>query len=499
MTQDQLLKNLSQQFNVIGFVDLADLIAAPNSAYKFFKSHHKSVYDHNDRIVIYSNSPISDSILKHLYQTANIIDISIWFVLLVTKDNITDQLKHACDQYSSDSIPFQNLQFDLVDSQPLVENFHLPETMCAIPWSNIEIKQTGTITPCCMSNGQFGNIQTDSLIDVFHGSQMQKLRQDLLSGHKPKVCQGCWDKEDQGLTSIRQHNIKRLRDPFMTKFLDDPQISYLDIKFNNTCNFKCRICAPESSSLIANERHKFLGIRIIPQNKWSEQDQFIDQFNQLLPNLTNIDMYGGEPFLIKKFSTVLKTAVEQGWSKNIRLHYNTNGSIWPGEFIEYWPHFQHVDIHFSIDAIGKQFELQRGSTWNEVESNILRIKNLNFSNMSFSVMPSISIMSIFDIDQVLDWANKHNFPVFVSHVTSPSHFSLSNLTREAKDLILNKYQNSNWPEIQHILKSINDHPDSDGRAFCEETLWYDSVRKENFAESHPEIAKAMGYVYNKDL
>jgi organic radical activating enzyme len=210
-------------------------------------------------------------------------------------------------------------------------------------------------------------------------------------------------------------------------------------------------------------------------------------------------MYGGEPFLIKKFSSVLETAIEKDYAKNIRLHYNTNGSVWPDKFVEHWKHFQHVDIHFSLDAVGKQFELQRGGKWEDVEANILRIKNLNYPNMSFSIMPAVSIMNIYYIDQVLDWAEKHKFQIFVSHVTTPVEYALSNLTQQAKDMILEKYKNNAWPEMKKILELIKSLPTSDGVLFCQKTQWFDSIRNENFAENHPEIAKAMGYVYNKDL
>ena len=104
-----------------------------------------------------------------------------------------------------------------------------------------------------------------------------------------------------------------------------------------------------------------------------------NQINHLLPSITNIDMYGGEPFLIKRFSEILKSAVDRDLAKHIRLHYNSNGSVWPSELINYWPNFKLVDINFSIDAIGDQFNLQRGGSWNDVESNILKIKNLGFN------------------------------------------------------------------------------------------------------------------------
>lgn len=499
MIPAQLQDLLSSKFNLIDFVDLADLTDNPSLIFNLFKSNSKQEFLVNDRLVIYTSQTIPDQLIAHLYHNANFIDISNFFVLLCTSTDINQQLSRVCNSDSSDHVPFQNLVVALTDTKNLSDGYKLPEIMCAIPWMGLEIVSSGDIKPCCVSRDSIGNIQKNSLSDVFYSNYMQQLRQDFLNGKKNSNCNTCWHHESKGLTSIRQLNIKRLKEPFLTKFLHKPEITQLDIKFQNTCNFKCRICNRDSSSLYAAEESKFCGIPLVTQNKWSESDNFINQINNLLPSITNIDMYGGEPFLIKRFAETLKLAVNQGLAKNIRLHYNSNGSVWPAEFIGYWPDFKLVDINFSIDAIGDQFNLQRGGSWHDVESNILKIKNLGFSNMTISIMPTISIMNILYIDQVIEWAKQHNFQLFVNYLVGPPEFALSGLTKQAKDMVLKKHQNSLWPEMKNILNYIQSSPDSDGTMFCKKTQWFDSIRKENFSDGHFEIANAMGYVYNKQV
>jgi sulfatase maturation enzyme AslB (radical SAM superfamily) len=289
------------------------------------------------------------------------------------------------------------------------------------------------------------------------------------------------------------HNIKRLKKQFLSKKLSQPTLTTLDLKFNNTCNFKCRICGSGSSSLFALEEHKFRGIPLVIQDNWSESESFMNQVIYHLSNISNIDMFGGEPFLIKKFKKVLKLAVEKEYSKNIRLHYNSNGSVWPEHFLPSWPEFKLVDIHFSIDAIGRQFEIQRGGVWSEVEDNILRLKELALPNLRISLMPTISIMNVYYIDEVYNWAVKHGFPLFVSQARG-SGFELCGLTKEAKQAIINKFKNHPWIEMQNIVKTIQTMPDSDGQAFRNKISHFDRIRKENFSESHPEIAKFMKYL-----
>jgi len=494
----ELELQLRSEFDVKIMQDMGELSTAPNALFKLLNSVYQEKYELNDRLVFYTSHFLTEKFLKHLIEAVNFIDISNCFVLICAPKEFEQTIMSLCQQYSKDSVPFRFRATDLSSTKSFEDRFLLPDTICAIPWTNLEILQQGTITPCCMSKLNLGNVKTTKLEQAFNSDKMQKLRNSLLAGDRPAECNDCWKVEDQNLTSIRMHNINRLKKEFLTTYLDQPQLSTLDIKFNNTCNFKCRICSADSSSLFAAEDYKYLGKTLIIQDNWSESQDFIDQVVLHLPNIHNIDMYGGEPFLIKKFKEVLKLAVENNHAKNIRLHYNSNGSIWPKDFLPYWANFKLVDIHFSIDAIGQQFDLQRGGQWQEVEDNILKLKNLGLPNLNIRIMPTVSAMNVYYIDQVYDWATKHGFPIFVSHARGEG-MELQNLTSHAKSMIVEKFKDHPWDEMQQIIKIIQTLPDNNGKDFQSKIEYFDKVRKENFSESHPEIANAMGYVYNTNL
>jgi MoaA/NifB/PqqE/SkfB family radical SAM enzyme len=487
MNKDQLKKTLDTKFNVVSFVDLAHLTTSPSAAYHFFKNVYQTEYSDSSRIVLYSSFVPSTELIKHIYNVVELVDISCYFIMFCIPPASTKTV-HQLDS----DIEFQYFYINLEETIELSNKFFLPKTICAFPWSHIEIKHDGTISHCCNGNYNAGNIIKDTLKNTFD-NKFVHIRNDLLTGKKPKECASCWKKESQGVTSIREYNAKRLIDSFLGETLDNPKIKSLDIKFQNTCNFKCLICNSQYSSLHAQEQYKHLKIPLKTQVPWSESESFLNQVNDLLPSLTNIDMTGGEPFLIKNFKTVLQSAVERGLAKNIRLHYNTNGSVWPEDFINYWKHFKEIDIHFSIDAIGNQFEYQRGGSWHEVESNILKLKNLNYENIRISVMPAISILNVYYLDQVVDWATKNNFPLFAQYVYNPT-LALNELTQQAKDMLNEKYKSTSWNEVQKILELINSIPPSDGKKFCTHIQWYDTIRKTNFANAHKEMAHAMGYL-----
>ena len=111
-------------------------------------------------------------------------------------------------------------------------------------------------------------------------------------------------------------------------------------------------------------------------------------------------------------------------------------------------------------------------------------------------MPAINIMNIFYIDELFQWATKLSLPITPLYVTTPIGFALKHLTTDAKNLIINKFQNYPWPEMKNILNYVKLAPDSDGQEFNKLCKYFDHLRNQNFADSHPEIAKAMGYVYN---
>jgi hypothetical protein len=65
--------------------------------------------------------------------------------------------------------------------------------------------------------------------------------------------------------------------------------------------------------------------------------------------------------------------------------------------------------------------------------------------------------------------------------------------------VLNKLKTTFWTteryqsEVDSLIKFIESGPGSDGKLFLERMQRTDAYRKQNFMDTHPEIAKAMGY------
>jgi sulfatase maturation enzyme AslB (radical SAM superfamily) len=326
---------------------------------------------------------------------------------------------------------------------------------------------------------------------------MQKLRSEFLSGGKPSTCEHCWHLESQNLSSNRQWHVKHLSKKFFLNYVDDIKIRSLDIKSGNVCNFKCRICNPKSSSLFAEEVRKFKTITV--DDRWNEYNDYVwEELQELLPDIENIDFYGGEPFLVKKIPELLKYAVDNHFANNIRLHINSNGSVFPEKLIPVLLQFKSVDLALSIDNIGERFELERGGSWQEVCDNILNFAKLRSSTFNVYLMPTVNIQNILYLDELFDWATQHNISVTVNYLDFPLWANVNYMTETAKQLVIDKYGNSKSDILKNIANKIKNSPGSNGQDFIKNVKMFDQIRNQNFAETHSEIAKAMEYVYNSN-
>jgi MoaA/NifB/PqqE/SkfB family radical SAM enzyme len=485
-------------FNIITLSDLSEITKTPSAIYKLFKQHHRKQFSNNDRLIFYTSHHIPEQLWRHLYQAANLIDISNYFILICHPQSLDIQSSMYAQEWSLDPVPFQTMIVSMPESAPLENNYHVPDSICPLPWMHLEIRNDGKIAPCCLANNIIGQIKDIGVAGAFYGNDMINLRESFLKGERPSTCSACWQHESLNLPSDRQRHLKLSRYQLLTQYLDDPVVASLDIKPGNTCNFKCRICNPSASSLWANEaaawNQKMLPISI---HNWAEDTDFIFQdIIKQVPNLINIDMYGGEPFLIKNLKKLVEQIVINNSAKHVKLHYNSNGSIWPKDLLPLWEHFQHVDLYFSIDNINQRFELERGGSWQEVSDNIKRLKEMQLDNVKINIMPVVSIMNVFYLDELFDWAMSLELPVDLLYLQKPLEFSLEKLTPAAIELILKKYQNNQHPEIKKITELIQQIPGSDGSEFVKYTKYFDTVRRQSFIDTHKEIAIAMGCVYN---
>lgn len=487
---------------ILDSIDLADLNQDNGSIFNFLQKNYKPVFLPNERLVLYTEYCPSQDLLDYIQLAATTIDVSNCFIAIVSKHDLKTMVIEANKKYGNDESVFETHCVDNIKSKPLNEDSFkkVKNNVCAFPWMNLSLSNNGHWRPCCSFKGSMGTTSETEILTAFDNQSM--LRDRFLSGEYLNECSHCWTLEKNGITSLRQHNLQLNKKIFYSELLDKPTLKTMDLRITNICNFKCRICSPSSSSQVAaeqlrittNQEEKQKIKDIIEQSNWSESNpDFLDDIVHNLDNIINLDFYGGEPFLVPRIKDFLQQIVDLGLHKQIRLHFNTNGSIFDKNIVDLLTQFKEVDIAFSIDDIKQRFEYQRGGSWSQVENNIKNYLEYSGNNFTFSIYPTINIQNVFYLDELVNWTHSLKLPIHYNVLDTPEFLSIENMTEEAKHLVINKLENHNEVSIRGIVDIIKSSTAKNNKGFVEYMSKLDKTRKTNFSDNHPEMSHAMGY------
>lgn len=397
----------------------------------------------------------------------------------------------------------------------------MPNNFCVLPWVHLSAETDGTFRACCLYQGKIENDDgkkhiTDGVTvgDVWNSRYMQNLRTKFLNDERPEECRYCWDLEDGGWKSKRINDLDRFYDP-ERKYepVSEENPVYFDLKLGSICNLKCRICTYENSIKWSKDA-KALKLAddatvdyYLANSRWAEDyPEFWDDLLQYVDSVVQIDFAGGDPLLIKEHYRFLKLLTERADVSNIAIHYNTNGSILPQDYIleEIWPKFKRVEIMLSIDALGKKFEYQRhGAKWETVENNIARFREFDY--IALQVCHTVNILNVLDICEFVLWAEEKDLEVYFNMLYHPSHYNIKNLPLLAKRALTERVSAMHdthefkFASAKRSLEEIHDYVSTPGMdqeliAFQDITHNLDEFRNEDFAKTFPELKK---YIYGE--
>jgi len=369
----------------------------------------------------------------------------------------------------------------------------------------------GTTKLCCMykpdpSDKSFV-LGEQTILEHFNNTVFQQVRQDLDSGIRNSRCNYCWNEEDAGRKSKRMRdNEKHARR--ITPYED---LAYLELNLGNTCNISCRTCNPHISSGWMKEAYD-TGDKIVSYKEFAhtfkkfhqsydEDSVFWSDLKDHLPNIKQFDFYGGEPFMSKKMWELLKTAQHTGVANNIELHYNTNGTHFPEDSLQVWRDFKEVNVSFSIDGVGKQFEYMRyPAKWSEVDANMEKFLDLGqrFGNIYFSWCITLSVANIYNVPETLDYCyskySDRGVGMYLNLVHGPQHHNISILPEnikkavEEKLLSVPKTRTQAWDHIPGVINFMNNGASNEQEfnRFLQVTKTSDNYRNQDFQDTFKE-------------
>ena len=378
----------------------------------------------------------------------------------------------------------------------MVERY-LKSNICPLPWTHLEVDVNGSASPCCLYKGTIENykVYETDLKSIQNSEYMESLRQQFKNGEKPKGCESCWAEENAGKVSKRQNSIYKLSKSLKDWTPDsEPTLKFIDFKLGNVCNLKCRICGSWSSSKWAQEELDYgenpVARKNLKEGGWPKKHpQFFEEIKDVLKDVEYFEFTGGEPFMIQNHFKILEYCVQQGYAKNQDIHYNTNGTQLPPKNVFWlWKHFKRVEIAFSIDDVGEQFEYQRHpAKWKEVNENIKKFKAYNPGNIDFQICSTINIFNIFSLAKLAYWVKQINPKFFyVNTCFDPEYFNIQTLPRQVKNVATDRYiQIKEFKGIIDYMNSSDRYSEEIHKQRRDRILLADKHRGEKFSEAFP--------------
>lgn len=385
----------------------------------------------------------------------------------------------------------------------------------------------GNISLCC--NGKIEEEMpsvTDNLHNILNNPLHMAVRKEMLEGDKPKSCSQCWDNESLGIKSYRQMQNMTYIKYFPRVLLTNKTtgninlgVKYFDVRFNNTCNYKCVMCTSSYSSLWIDDEKKLIPI-INDTNlknelsnrqnkydkesfKWSQDGEIVKSIINTAHTLERIHFAGGEPLLSKHHTFLIKELIRLKMAPKLFLSYNTNGELIDGELLSLWSHFKRVKIFYSLDSIeDKNDYIRFPSVWKEHENRLDYIDSETPKNIDWKLLSTVSLLNIAYIPEMTDWKlskkykNVHNNFLdgnlfHTSYVRYPTYLSSNVLPIEVKDQIKEKILKfSNTRPYKHIAEEAINVMYSDNKSeLLTQTKEYlyglDSIRKTDFKKTFP--------------
>ena len=382
-----------------------------------------------------------------------------------------------------------------------VTNFDIPESICVTPWINLEIRQQGDLSPCCVYKvDNYPNVKNVSVKDIDYTD----LRQQLLDGEQPIGCSRCWNNEKNNVKSKRLRDAYVYRDKIFNIDYNDTKTNKLvslDIKTGQTCNLSCRICNPLYSSKWASEFSQnkesypqFSSLKLT-KNEWTDVNgsQTWKDLEEITSDLSYITFSGGEPLLDKTHYSMLQYFINKQRSSNISLHYNTNATIFASNLIPLWNCFKRVELSFSIDNTEKKFEYERyGVSWKTVVDTIEKYKELTETVLNFNVFSTITTLNILDTYTLFQFCKEYKLPVSFQLLERPKQLNICLFNKKQKKYITDKLLNIQDNEFQEIIKPIIDSLNSSNMSIDTTNMIdylsiTDTIRKQDYKQTDEEL------------
>ena len=313
------------------------------------------------------------------------------------------------------------------------------------PWTHTYLSPQTERRMCCASREpaqsfkQYIDTGNDAkeykpltLKEHWNSEHMRSVRLRMMAGQELSECEVC-DHKLLNTDVYRSYWNKLFSDRIDEAFksTDDTGVTTMqtisfDYRFNNLCNFKCRMCGDMLSSSWEAESRK--------HNTWTKESQpwmasplreqivkfqdtqVVQEFVEAIETKRIKEIYwcGGEPLMWDMHWKAMQRIIELGFAKEVYVRYNTNlsrTSFKGTKLFDLLPQFQDWQICSSLDGTGEVGEYIRDGLnyeqWlRNFKEGMAVSKTSREMRLDYTItMPGLlELKNMFDLSRELDTA-----------------------------------------------------------------------------------------------
>jgi len=284
-------------------------------------------------------------------------------------------------------------------------------SICVLPWVHEFISINDKTGPCCHSDS-FKSNETLSMI-----------RQQMLNDQKPRICSGCYKNEENTGYSVRIQEtidwIKKYGEPN----IEETNLQSIDIRYDPTCNLKCKTCGPTFSTLWQKEKKVKIKTNVKNKTHFHEIDK---------KKLKKVYLAGGEPTYIRDYLVFLEKLYKV--NPDCEVVINTNLKKLSTDWKKIIRLFKNLTVICSCDAINSlgcyvRYPLE----WKEFEMNV-RYASENANFLQFNLVASN--LTAHKLYETCEWMKQYSNNINISIIRDPEYFTESAIPHEYRNTYL---------------------------------------------------------------
>ena len=344
------------------------------------------------------------------------------------------------------------------------------KTFCMAPWTHTYLSPQTERRMCCASREpaqsfkqyiDTGNAASEykplSLKEHWNSEHMRSVRLRMLAGEELPECAVCDHKllnTDVYRSYWNQLFKNKIDEAFdktdSTGATTMPTISF-DYRFNNLCNFKCRMCGDMLSSSWEAESRKhnnwnkesqpWMASPLREQIKRFQDKDVVKEFVDAIETKQIREIYwcGGEPLMWEMHWKAMERIIELGFADQVYIRYNTNLSrttFQKSNLFDLLGYFSDWQVCASIDGTGEVGEYIRdGLNYTQWLRNFKEGLSVSTNPRQMRLDFTITLLGLLELKNMFDLSRELNTEILTKVMFTFSEDEILSPLSLPKDLL----------------------------------------------------------------